>query len=250
MSAKANHRNKRIKQIIELIDLTNLDENCDQAAIEKLCAQSITPMGSVAAVCIWPEFIKDAKQHLGAASAINIATVINFPGGSESQHSCTAQIEKALGDGATEIDYVMPYRQLLNGKITEVELALNSIRACVPASIHLKVILETGELKTAQNIKMASELAIDCGADFIKTSTGKVVTNATPETAAIMLDVIAKKNRDIGFKPAGGIRTVNDAEKYLQLAEDKLGEAWLNAAHFRIGASGLLQDALNLVEPT
>ncbi|MGK0231439.1 MAG: deoxyribose-phosphate aldolase, partial [Gammaproteobacteria bacterium] len=166
------------------------------------------------------------------------------------QHSCTAQIEKALGDGATEIDYVMPYRQLLNGKITEVELALNSIRACVPASIHLKVILETGELKTAQNIKMASELAIDCGADFIKTSTGKVVTNATPETAAIMLDVIAKKNRDIGFKPAGGIRTVNDAEKYLQLAEDKLGEAWLNAAHFRIGASGLLQDALNLVEPT
>jgi deoxyribose-phosphate aldolase len=250
MSAKANHRNKRIKQIIGLIDLTNLDKNCDQAAIEQLCAHSITPVGSVAAVCIWPEFIKDAKQHLGAASAINIATVINFPGGSESQHLCAAKIEKAIRDGATEIDYVMPYKQLLNGKITEVELALKSTRACVPASIHLKVILETGELKTAQNIKIASELAIDCGADFIKTSTGKVVINATPEAAAIMLDVIAKKNRDIGFKPAGGIRTVNEAEKYLQLAEDKLGEAWLTAAHFRIGASGLLHEALSLVEPT
>jgi deoxyribose-phosphate aldolase len=250
MSAIAIHRNKRIKQIIELIDLTNLAEDCDEAAIEQLCAQSITPMGSVAAVCIWPKFIKDAKRHLGSASAINIATVINFPGGSESQHACTAQIEQAIGDGATEIDYVMPYKQLLNGQFSEVELALKSVRACVPAGIHLKVILETGELKTTQTIKMASELAIDCGADFIKTSTGKVETNATPEAAAIMLDVIAKKNRDIGFKPAGGIRTVNDAETYLQLAEGKLGEAWLNAAHFRIGASGLLQDALSLVEPT
>ena len=248
MNIKAKGCNERIKEIIGLIDLTNLDENCDQAAIEQLCAQSNTSVGPVAAVCIWPQFIKEAKQQLGSTSSINIATVINFPSGSESQQSCAEQIEQVISDGATEIDYVMPYTQLLEGNIAEVELALKSARSCIHAGIHLKVILETGELKKPQIIKMASELAIDCGADFIKTSTGKVDTNATLEAAQIMLNVIAKKNRDIGFKPAGGIRTVNDAENYLQLAENILGESWLNAAHFRIGASGLLQDALSHVE--
>lgn len=98
MSAKANHLNNRIQQIIEMIDLTNLAENCDQAAIEQLCAQGVTPMGSVAAVCVWPEFVKNAKQHLGTPRSIDIATVINFPGGSDSIQLCSIQIDKAIGD--------------------------------------------------------------------------------------------------------------------------------------------------------
>jgi len=245
MNAKTSHR---IKQIIELIDLTNLADNCDQAAIEQLCAQATTPVGSVAAVCVWPEFVVDARRHLGAVNDVSIATVVNFPSGSESTQHCSNLIEKAIAEGASEIDYVMPYRQLLNGSTSEVQLALKAARDSVPADIHWKVILETGELKTTQNIRMASEIAIDCGADFIKTSTGKVETNATPAAAKIMLEVIAEKNSDVSFKAAGGIRTVSDAESYLKLAEDKLGEAWLNSDHFRIGASGLLQDALGFIE--
>jgi len=245
MNAKNGDRNKRIKQIIELIDLTNLSDNCDHAATELLCNQAITPAGSVAAVCVWPEFVPAAKQCLGDASNIDIATVINFPDGSESAKVCVSQIEKALAQGATEIDYVLPYRQLLAGDFSKVQIALESVRGGVTDGVHLKVILETGELKNAQNIETASALAIDGGADFIKTSTGKVEVNATPEAAEIMLDVIAKKNPQTGFKAAGGIRTVTDAEMYLKLAEDKFGAPWLNAAHFRIGASGLLQDALN-----
>jgi len=114
--------------------------------------------------------------------------------------------------------------------------------------MHLKVILETGELKSVKNIRIAAEMAIEHGADFIKTSTGKVSINATPEAAATMLDVIANKNSAVGFKPAGGIRTLSDAEIYLNLAEERLGNSWVSAERFRFGASGLLDDLLNQVQ--
>jgi len=234
----------RIRQIVELIDLTNLADDCSTAAIEQLCADTITPVGSVAAVCVWPDFVKDAKQHLKADSEIAIATVINFPQGTEPLKNCIEITETAIADGATEIDYVMPYTQLLEGNTGEVEFSLKSMRDCIPRDIHLKVILETGELKLPETIRSAATLAIDHGADFIKTSTGKVATNATLNAAEIMLEVIATKNSDVGFKPAGGISTVSDADAYLRLAERKLGESWLNKTHFRIGASSLLQDAL------
>ena len=202
----------------------------------------------MAAVCVWPDHVKHARQRLGRVSTIGLATVINFPHGSDSTKISCEQTGQAIEDGATEIDYVMPYRQLMAGNVVDVESALSSVRRCVPDSIHLKVILETGELQSSQSIRLASNLAIDQGADFIKTSTGKVAKNATLNAAQVMLDVIDKKNRNVGFKPAGGIRTVVDAESYLSLAEEKLGESWCNAAHFRLGASSLLQDALSLAE--
>jgi len=232
VSLKTNNTNQRIRQIVKLIDLTDLGDDCDQSAIEKLCTQAITPVGPVAAICIWPKFVKYAKQHPETSSNINIATVINFPAGSESPDLSTVQIEKAIVDGATEIDYVMPYRQLLSENISAVEIALKSIRRCVPDGLHLKVILETGELKTDEMIRLASALAIDQGADFIKTSTGKVETNATPDAARIMLEEIVKKNVDVGFKPAGGIRTVQDAETYLTLAKEILGNSWVHAGQY------------------
>lgn len=234
-----------IRQIIELIDLTNLAKDCDEAAIELLCAQTSTQKGKVAAVCLWPKFVKRARQRLGASSSIKIATVVNFPGGADSADTCCAMIDQAITNGANEIDYVLPYQHYLSGNIANVTSALKRVRTCTPGDIHLKVILETGILHSAEHIKATSELAIDHGADFIKTSTGKVEINATLATANIMLDVIAKKNRHIGFKPAGGIRTVADAQAYLQLATEKLGSSWLNADHFRFGASGLLQEALS-----
>ena len=233
-----------IKQIIELIDLTNLAEDCDDAAIDLLCSQTITEKGTVAAVCVWPKFIKRAQRQLGTNSHIKIATVINFPSGMESADTCCHAIDLAINNGAHEIDYVLPYQQFLSGDLDNVTSALKRIRTTVPNEVHLKIILETGELKTHEHIKAASELAIDHGAEFIKTSTGKVNINATLAAADTMLDVIANKNPDVGFKPAGGIRTVSDARMYLKLADDKLGSAWLTADHFRIGASGLLQDAL------
>jgi len=151
---------------------TNTSRNLSKSAIENLCAQTITPIGPVAAICIWPKFVEHARRCLKTTNNINIATVINFPAGSESPDLSTALIEQTIGDGATEIDYVMPYKHLLDGDISAVESTLKSVRECIPTSVHLKVILETGELKTTQNITLASELAIDNGADFIKTSTG------------------------------------------------------------------------------
>ena len=234
----------RIRQIISLIDLTNLNDNCDRAAIETLCQQAHTPVGNVAALCVWPAFVRDAKLLLGQNSPIKIATVVNFPTGAEPLKTTCASIDKALEDGADEIDYVQPYTELINGNIDLVADAVAAIRQQIPDNRTLKVILETGVLESSDLIRTAANIAIDQGADFIKTSTGKVPVNATQNAATIMLDAIARSKKDVGFKAAGGIKTIDDANLYLNLAEKQLGQTWADAAHFRFGASGLLQDAL------
>lgn len=234
----------RIKQIVSLIDLTNLNDVCNDDAIQTLCEQSQTPVGRVAAICIWPAFVTTAKKHIGASS-VGIATVINFPDGEESMKTNCIAIDAALADGADEIDYVLPYQQLIAGKVAKVTNDLKTIRNQIPSNIKLKVILETGVLDAADLIQSAASIAIDQGADFIKTSTGKVPVNATPAAAEIMLDAIANSPENVGFKAAGGIKTVADADCYLNLAEDRLGHDWIDATHFRFGASGLLQNALS-----
>lgn len=234
----------RIHQIIGLIDLTNLNDDCNQVAIETLCAQAMTPVGHVAAVCIWPTFVSYAKNCLGQSSPVQIATVVNFPSGDESLELTCSTIDKALDDGATEIDYVLPYNALLNGKADLVVSAIKTVRNHIPDDFQLKIILETGELVTSDLIRTAAQIAIEQGADFIKTSTGKVPINATPEAATIMLDAIAQTHRDVGFKVAGGIKSIDDANAYLKLSEERLGQSWADPAHFRFGASSLLQDAL------
>jgi deoxyribose-phosphate aldolase len=230
------------QRILGLVDLTNLDDACTDADVDRLCARAHGPHGNVAAVCIWPRFVARAVQQL-EGTGIPVATVVNFPGGSDETSEIVALIGRCLEDGADEIDVVMPYRALLAGRVDEVVATLDAVRAAVPPTHHVKVILETGELAEPEIIRRASRLAIDHGADFIKTSTGKTKVSATPESVRVMLDVIADSIRPVGLKPSGGIRTLDDAESYLDLADDIMGPTWVSSETFRFGASGLL-DAL------
>jgi len=235
-------RQRLARRILELVDLTNLDDACAETDVDLLCARAHGSYGNVAAVCIWPRFVARAVRQL-EGTGIPVATVVNFPGGSDETSEIVSLISRCLADGADEIDVVLPYRAFLEGRTDEVASTLDAVRAAVPANRHLKVILETGELADPESIRRAARLAIDHGADFIKTSTGKTKVSATPESARVMLEVIADSIRPVGLKPSGGIRTLDDAEKYLQLADDIMGPTWVSSETFRFGASGLL-DAL------
>lgn len=226
---------------LSLLDLTNLRDDCDAAAIETLCKRAHGPSGDSAAICIWPRFVRQARSILGNGNAIRIATVVNFPGGDLPVETVVEETRKAIEDGADEIDLVIPYRKFMAGDEASVSEMVRAVRAACSKAC-LKVILETGELKEAALIRRASQLAIAEGADFIKTSTGKVQVNATLEAADIMLQAIRDSRKKVGFKPAGGISTVADADLYLRLAETIMGANWLMPSTFRFGASGLLDD--------
>jgi deoxyribose-phosphate aldolase len=228
------------EQALACLDLTNLDEACTPADIEVLCARAQTKHGPVAAVCVWPRFVAMAESLL-AETPVKIATVVNFPGGDQPLDAVLAETDQAMVDGADEIDMVIPYR-LVSDKPGEAEEQVRQVREAVHGAT-LKVILETGELKDESLIRAACEIAIRAGADFIKTSTGKVAVNATPEAARTMLSVIAETGGTCGFKAAGGIRTVDDAAVYLGLADEIVGMGCAKPDTFRFGASGLL-DAL------
>ncbi|MBW9088300.1 deoxyribose-phosphate aldolase [Rhizobium wenxiniae] len=228
---------------LSLLDLTNLREDCDNAAIENLCLRAQTPYGNSAAICIWPRFIAHARSILGSGHPVRIATVVNFPSGDLAVSEVVAETKKAIEDGADEIDLVIPYKALIAGDEAAVTTMVEAVRAACPQST-LKVILETGELKDKALVSRASELAIAAGADFIKTSTGKVQVNATLEATDIMLRAIRESKAKVGFKPAGGISTVADADLYLRLAESIMGQNWVMPSTFRFGASSLLDDIL------
>lgn len=228
---------------LSLLDLTNLRDDCDNAAIENLCLRAQTPYGNSAAICIWPRFIAHARSILGPGHPVRIATVVNFPYGDLAAAEVVEETKKAVEDGADEIDLVIPYKAFMAGDEAAVTTMVSAVRAACPQST-LKVILETGELKDMALVRCASELAIAAGADFIKTSTGKVQVNATLEAADIMLRAIRESKARVGFKPAGGISTVADADLYLRLAESILGPNWVMPSTFRFGASSLLDDIL------
>lgn len=234
------------KRALGLVDLTNLNDDCTADDIVTLCRRAVGDYGSVAAVCVWPKFVAQSAVEL-RGTGVKIATVVNFPEGGEDTFVVIEETRQALEDGADEIDLVMPYRAFMAGRKGFAEEMILRVREVIPAPKLLKVILETGEIKDPLLIHLASEIAISAGADFIKTSTGKVQVNATLEAAEIMLTLIEETRRDqlkdIGFKPAGGIRTLDDAAAYLALADKILGHNWVSAATFRFGASGLL-DAL------
>ncbi|SFN91967.1 deoxyribose-phosphate aldolase [Cohaesibacter marisflavi] len=230
------------QKAISLLDLTNLNDDCDDAAIEALCQRAKTFYGNTAAVCVWPHFVKKAKECLGGTT-IKVATVVNFPHGGEDLFATLDETAKALEDGADEIDLVIPYEAFKVGRRGFAETMVLKVREAVPAPAKLKTILETGELQDADIIRAAADMAIEAGADFIKTSTGKVKTNATPEAAEIMMEAIAESGKPVGFKPAGGVRTLEDAGTYLAIAAKYMGSDWATPDHFRFGASGVL-DAL------
>lgn len=220
------------------LDLTNLDADCDAAAINTLCTRAVTPHGTVAAVCVWPAFVAQAKAAL-AGGPVRVATVVNFPAGTAPVAEVVAETRGALGDGADEIDLVVPWRALADGRPQAVTEMVAAIREVAGAAT-LKTILETGELVDAGAIRAAAEAALAGGADFLKTSTGKVRVNATPEAARLLLEAIRASGRDVGLKPAGGVRTTADAGVYLGLCDEVMGPGWATPAHFRIGASGVL----------
>lgn len=225
------------------LDLTDLDDRCDEAAVELLCHRAQTPEGSVAAVCVWPRFVGQAKTALHH-TGIRVATVINFPSGDGDLDEVKGEARAAVFNGADEIDMVIPWRQVIaSGEAAPVAALVREVRdVCGGAT--LKAILETGELKDLALIGLAARAAIDGGADFIKTSTGKTPVGATPEAARMMLETIAQRGGAIGFKASGGVRTVEEAAEYLALADEILGAGWAGPRRFRIGASALLDAIL------
>nr|WP_321454548.1 deoxyribose-phosphate aldolase [uncultured Cohaesibacter sp.] len=240
--------NKKLAQkAISLLDLTNLNDDCDDAAIEALCARAKTFYGNTAAVCVWPRFVKKAKECLGGTT-IKVATVVNFPHGGENLAETLAETKASLADGADEIDLVIPYKAFKEGRRGFAESIVLRVRDAVPAPARLKTILETGELKEPDLIRAAADMAIEAGADFIKTSTGKVAVNATPEAAEIMMEAIAESGKPVGFKPAGGVKTLEDAGTYLAIAEKYMGSDWATPESFRFGASGVLDALLAAME--
>ncbi|RUO26846.1 deoxyribose-phosphate aldolase [Aliidiomarina minuta] len=240
---------------ISLLDLTSLNDDDNQHSIRTLCEQAVvtdtqgTPH-SVAALCIYPRFVPFARQQLDQLGfyQVRLATVANFPHGQSDIDIAVKETRACIAYGADEVDLVFPYQAFLDG---EEKVAASLIAACKSEcnnKAQLKVILETGELKSSTAITKASELAILAGADFIKTSTGKVAVNATPQSAELMLQAIAAQPRAVGFKPAGGIKNLDDVQTYFKLVTDTVGEERLTPGYFRFGASSLLTSLKNILQ--
>ena len=237
----------QITDYIPLIDLTRLGDNDTAHDVETLCHAAQTPYGDVAAVCVHPPFVTLAAQILSQTS-IKIASVANFPHGTGSLKDTQHCIDQCLSDGADEIDVVLPYHLFLNRERETVTQFLEGCRQQVQKKC-LKFILETGSYTSTEQITEAALLAIDCGADFIKTSTGKIPVGATPEAASAMLTAIEQRpNHTVGIKLSGGIRDLHTAALYYQIAKDTMGPKWIQANTFRLGASGLLDTILKALE--
>ena len=238
---------------LKLMDLTTLNDDDTTEKVVALCHDAKTAVGNTAAICIYPRFIPAAKKALREQGTpeVRIATVTNFPHGNDDIEIAVTETKAAVAYGADEVDVVFPYRALIAGN---EEVGFELVKHCKEAcgDITLKVIIETGELKEEALIKKASEICIKAGADFIKTSTGKVPVNATPEYARMMLEVIRDMGvaKTVGFKPAGGVRTAEDAAQYLAMADELLGAEWADNMHYRFGASSLLTNLLNTLEVT
>lgn len=237
----------RARQALSLLDLTSLNDNDTDAVVEKLCTRAVTPHGKVAAVCVWPRFVTLSKSRL-AGTGIKVAAVANFPMGTADIVLAVREAEGIVAAGGDEVDVVFPYNSWLNGdRKVGSDLVAGCKKACGSQAI-LKVILETGCLRDQNEVAAASRAAIDAGADFIKTSTGKATISATPDSARTMLRAIKDSGRKVGFKAAGGIRDAATAANYLDLTAKIMGEGWITPATFRFGASGVLNDLLAVIE--
>lgn len=237
---------------LKLMDLTTLNDDDTDAKVIQLCHDAKSSVGNTAAICIYPRFIPIAKKTLREQGTpeIRVATVTNFPHGNDDIEIAVAETKAALAYGVDDVDVVFPYRALIAGN---EQVGFDLVKACKEAcgeQALLKVIIETGELKEEALIKRASQISIEAGADFIKTSTGKVPVNATPEYARMMLEVIRDMgvSETVGFKPAGGVRTAEEAALYLAMADELLGDHWVDSRHYRFGASSLLTNLLNTLE--
>lgn len=242
-----------LKLALNMVDLTTLEGKDTLGKVKQLCQKARTPyfghpdIPQVAAICVYPTMVKVAKKAL-EGTKINVASVSTaFPSGMSPLSIRINDTKYAVDEGADEIDMVISRGEFLRGNYSLVFDEIAAIKeACGKA--HLKVILETGELHTYENVRLASDIAMYAGADFIKTSTGKVSPAATQPVTLVMLEAIRdyyyKTNKMIGMKPAGGIRTSKQALQYLVLVKETLGAAWLSNEYFRFGASSLANDLL------
>jgi deoxyribose-phosphate aldolase len=242
---------------IRMIDLTTLEGKDTPGKVRALCAKGMRPQPGdpsiphVAAICIYPSFVAEAKEAL-RGSGVRVASVATaFPSGRTFRDIKLAEVREAVEAGADEIDMVIDRGAFLAGDYGTVFEEIVAVReACGEA--HLKVILETGELGTFDNVRRASVLAMAAGADFIKTSTGKITPAATLPVTLVMLEAIRDfervTGRSIGMKPAGGIRTAKEAIQYLVVLYETLGPRWMTPEMFRFGASSLLNDVLMQLE--
>ncbi len=238
---------------VSVVDLTTLEGADTPGKVRGLCVKAMRPdpadpvVGPVAAICVYPDLVRVAKEALGGSGVAVAAVATAFPSGRASPAVKLADVRDAVTAGADEIDMVIDRGAFLAGRYGQVYEEIVAVReACGPA--HLKVILETGELAPLDNVLRASGLAMLAGADFIKTSTGKGSPAATPPGALVMLaavrDYERATGRRVGVKVAGGVRTAKDAIRYLVLVRETAGPAWLTPELFRIGASSLLNDLL------
>jgi deoxyribose-phosphate aldolase len=239
-----NERLQRTRQIVSLLDLTTLSGTETPQEIDALCLRAATVCGPVAALCVPLRHVSRARAGLTrlGLTGVEVATVANFPAGGLALAASVSEIRDAVQQGATEVDLVLPYRAFLQGRESQVRAFLDSCRQ--ECTVRLKVIIESGALGGVEQIRAASRLVLDCGADFLKTSTGKASVHATPEAARTMLSVIAEGGGRAGFKASGGLRTMADAQVYLDLATEIMGAAWIGPQTFRFGASSLLDDVL------
>jgi deoxyribose-phosphate aldolase len=252
-SIKTSAKQWALDLAISMVDLTTLEGQDTPGKVRALCAKARRPdpadpsAPSVAAVCIYPDLAGVAAAEL-KGSGIHVASVAtSFPSGRASLEVKLADVRYAVASGADEVDMVIDRGAFLAGEYQAVFDEIAAVKQAAGAA-HLKVILETGELATLDNVRRASWLAMLAGADFIKTSTGKVSPAATLPVTLIMLEAVRdfreSRGRQIGVKPAGGIRTAKDAIKYLVLVNETAGEDWLDPGWFRFGASSLLNDLL------
>jgi len=252
-SIKKESKIHALKMILSMMDLTTLEGKDSPGKVIQLCRKAQTPhaslpdLPSVAAVCVYPSMVATAKRAL-KGTGINVASVATaFPSGMTELSIKLEDTRYAVEQGADEVDMVISRGEFLRGNYQKVFDEIAAVKeACGEA--HLKVILETGELFTYENVRKASDLAMHAGADFIKTSTGKVSPAATQPVTLVMLEAIRdfyyNTGKKVGMKPAGGIRKAKQAIQYLVLVKETLGAAWLTKDYFRFGASSLANDVL------
>ena len=256
-SIKTTSKRWAIDTAISMVDLTTLEGADTQDKVQALCAKAVRPdptdlsVPSVGAVCVYNDMVSIARTHLDLIGGKHVpvaAVSTAFPSGRASMEVKIQDTKDAIAAGAAEIDMVIDRGAFLSGKYIDVFNEIVAIKEICGDKAHLKVIFETGELVTYDNVRKASYLAMLAGADFIKTSTGKIAPAATPPVVLVMLEAV----RDfyemagvrIGVKPAGGIRNTKDAIKQLVLVNETAGPEWLTSSLFRIGASALLNDLL------
>ncbi len=252
-SIKKQSKVQALKLVVSMIDLTTLEGKDSDGKALALCRKAVRPIDNepdfphVAAVCVYPNLVRIAKKSLERSGVIVASVAASFPSGQSPLKIKVQEVRQVVELGADEVDMVISRGEFLEGNYDYTFNEISEVKSAC-GSAHLKVILETGELETYDNVRKASLIAMMAGADFIKTSTGKVQPAATLPATLVMLEAIRdfyhETGKMTGMKPAGGIRTSKDALAYLCLVKETLGDAWLTPDYFRLGASTLLNDLL------